>query len=704
MADTARRIAGFNELSQGINNGVAADLVPPNQAWQAVNVSFRGNVPETRPPWMNHPITNVPPTWSGIFQGSAHYDGQSGPSGWLVARGGRFFFLTDDNFTLTDITTQVALVNNAAFTQPGVGNNVTVTFNYTPPVNVGDTVMFGLVHYIVQPLVGAGPLQLLLQQVDPGGGVVPIGTGLTNNAGVQYISIAVYPPNKDFVFIFQAENYLIVLGGQEATMIYDGSTLRLSGPDEVPSGFLGAYGWGRIWICNPDRRTFEAGDIVYGPSGTAMFGFRDAILKFTENDFLNEGGSFGVPYEAGPITSMQFLVATDTSLGLGQLLVGTTNMVFSVNAPVERTTWKSLTYPIQTISIIDYGPRGPRHTISINGDMWYRAEDGIRSFISSVRNFPSPGNTPMSREVDPILFEDTPQLLFYGSAMLFDNKMFMTVSPFRDFSQQVNHRGLIVINFDVLSNLRVKETPIWEGLQTGLNILQLSKARIQGEERGFIWAQGQDIELWEVLTDGISDQFVTSNGTVNIRRTDIACILQTRSEDYSSAMDLKRLIMGEIYLEDVADMVVMQISYRPDDYPNWVPWQQFAVCSTVSQCYPHPPGVCLFQTNARSYAARLTLPQPRDDCNLMTGKPMREFHKCQFQLLWTGHARVHKFFTHTKLQTQNTEGWCPPKVTCVLFPVCEQSLFIYDSHGGQGILGEGGEFILGEGGGILLPE
>ena len=65
---------------------------------------------------------------------------------------------------------------------------------------------------------------------------------------------------------------------------------------------------------------------------------------------------------------------------LGELFLNSSNGAFSVNAPVDRTIWKNLTYPIQTVCLIDYGPTGPRNGASVNGDWWYRSVDGVRSF------------------------------------------------------------------------------------------------------------------------------------------------------------------------------------------------------------------------------------------------------------------------------------------------------------------------------------
>lgn len=755
MADVARKIAGFVELSLGINNGISPNLLPPDQAFNAVNVTFRGDTPITRDPWFNHILNNPPATWTGIFQGSMHYDGEAGQSGWLVARGGHFFFITDDTFKMSDVTPNVIIVTVGDFIQPGAGNQITIDINGNPPLNPGDTITIQGIQYTVisvplnqlvlqqvsasvgtstnanytQPAVGAtvsvtvlsstwakvgqavqvatGGLyhvaqipdttHLVLTNLGAGGNAVPTtvinspqvitpgvasGTAIFDSAGTTQITeIETYPATLNFVYMFQAENYGIVLGGQEKSLIWDGKQLRQAGVQEVPSGFIGAYGWGRIWITRPDRRTFVAGDIVFGPSGTAQNGFRDAILKFTENDFLNEGGSFGVPYNAGPITAMQFLATQDTSLGIGVLLVSTTNMIFSVNAPVDRTTWKNLQYPIQTVSLIDYGALGPRSAVPINGDMWYRSIDGVRSFIVARRFFPNPGNTPMSHEL-PILDLDTPALLFFSSGINFDNKLFMTVSPSSDLNNQVTHKGLAIMNFDLVSDLQTKTAPCWEGISTGLNILQIDKARIAGDERGFIWAQGPtDVELWELTTDNqIADQYYTTNaGVVSIATTRISCLMQTRAEDYGFPMELKRLVMGEFYIEDIADQVDFVLSFKPDQYCNWIPWKSFSLCSKASLCAPNAD-LCIIPNNARAYAARLTIPQPDDSCNAMTGLPAREFHDCQFMIQWTGHCRIRRFMTHVKIQTQPTEGICPPTVSCLAFPCCDTPLFTYDSH------------------------
>ena len=110
----------------------------------------------------------------------------------------------------------------------------------------------------------------------------------------------------------QAENYMIIQDGSTRAIIFDGGGARRSSAEanEVPTGTAMAYSNGRLWVAKTDRKTLVAGDIVYGPSGTSEHGRRDAVLKFTENDFLNEGGEFSA--YGGNIRALKPIGVVDT--------------------------------------------------------------------------------------------------------------------------------------------------------------------------------------------------------------------------------------------------------------------------------------------------------------------------------------------------------------------------------------------------------
>lgn len=678
-----RYFAGFSTLEAGMNGGISPSLIGKNQVAASVNVTYRGGFATTRPGFSRYPLTlqgTAITHWTGRWQGSCRYETPS-RNGWVVSRGGRLFFLEDSTWIVTEVTPILFSVTTAAFTVPAINGSVTIAVNSETPFAIGQTVFIDGGSYTITVVFTNG-----ITATYNGGAshaTAPAGAAISNSTA-QISSYQTNPASLDFVYLFQAENYVIVLAGNNPTIIFDGSSSRRSMIKEVPPGFLGVYGWGRIWICLPDRISFVAGDLIRGASGTPQNGYRDAILKFTENDVINTGGAFGVPANAGLITSMQFLATQDTSLGVGVLLVGTTNMVFSVNAPVDRTVWKSLSYPIQTISLLDYGPLSPNGSVSVNGDMWYRSQDGFRSFIVARRNFGRPGNTPLSREISPIIEKDSDNLLFYNSGIRWDNKLYETVSPFRTLDG-VLHQGLAVINYDLISNLQGNSSAAWEGANTGLSIFQITKGNIHGTERAFAFVSNVNgLEFWELMRakDSTLDQYNLPESQPPIRNP-ISSWLETRAEDFTLPITLKLLYMAAFYIDDIVDSVSFTVKYKPDQYPEWILWQTFTVCAKVSQCTI--PGVAVpcvtWQPNARLYAARVTIGQPQDTCvpGMIISQPPRLGHEFQFRLEWTGHCRIRKFEPQVKPQTQPTEGDCPGIIPCAILQDCGTKWFDYVS-------------------------
>jgi len=181
---------------------------------------------------------------------------------------------------------------------------------------------------------------------------------IANQFKVQDITVAGSPNSSllEFTWMEQAEQFFIMQDGVSAPYIFDGATARRATPNEIPVGTIIQYVMGRLWIASPDRHQFVAGDLVYGPSGTATYNYRDAVLKMTENDLLATGGAFSIPDSAGQITAIVPIAVLDTSTGQGPLIIFTETQAFSVNAPIDRAIWKLVTYPIQTISMIGPGP------------------------------------------------------------------------------------------------------------------------------------------------------------------------------------------------------------------------------------------------------------------------------------------------------------------------------------------------------------
>lgn len=687
----ARVYGGFGAVPSGMDGGRSPSLLPADQYALGINTSVNGSLLTARPSWRQHALTFSDATtqanFTGKYQGDEFYRSDFGRSGWVISVAGHLFFV-NTSYIVTEITPKLTITTTQSFVVPGVGSSVNIFVSSESPLSVGEFIFIDSGQYQVTNLFTNE-----ISAIYAGGAAnatAAAGNGVTDQNGNTIFEYQSNPADYDFVYMFQAEFYMIILGGQHKTIIFDGSVARQAAQDEIPPGILGAYGWGRIWICLDDRRSFVAGNLCFDTQGggTQQYNFRDSILKFTDNTFLNGGGTFGVPINAGFITSMQFLATQDTSLGVGVLLVGTDGgSVFSVNAPVDRTTWQNLTYPIQTVSLIGAGPKGPRSTIPVNQDMWFRWRDGLRSFVVARRYMNQPGNIPMSREVNDVLDNDYKPLLFYGSGVYFDNRLVMTCDPART-NNGVHHSGLVALNFDEASNLQNNAPPCYEGFWSGLNIFRIGITEIMNEDRAFAFVNGTNgIEFWELMsesedqTDDINEN--VSNGITTQCRTPVEWAVESRSDPFGDPDQLTNLVMGSLYIDQITDNVTIVVKWRPDQYPIYQTWQTINLCAPVKQCTPPPvANPCQpFMPTVPQYVSRLTIPQPPDNCALVSGLDLRFGREYQFRLEITGRCRIRGFKVHAEPQLQDMEGTCPPNVQCTALPFCDSSIFTFDSHG-----------------------
>ena len=565
---------GFITLERGIDSGRVPASLNRNQASFAVNTTFRGGYPASRPGWIKRNLSfkrcdkedELDPCemvddldmlaafQDGQFQGSAYYDGILTDSSLVVSISGNLYRVRPNvTFTVTDIT-------------PATANSSRLTKTW----------------------------------------------------------------------FCQAEEFMVIQDGQSKPIVFDGSgSRRLERDDELPVGTCMAYGQGRIWVASPSGFSFMAGDLVYGSSGTAAYGYRDAVLKATENQFLNEGGEFGMPANSGGIRAMTFTNNLDTSLGQGPLLIHTPQLIASVQAPIDRTVWKDLQYPIQTVALTGYGALSDNATITANGDVFYRSTDGIRSFALARRDMGMWGNTPVSAEMNRVLQYDSDWMLPYSSAVVFDNRLFMTVSPYYVRGHGVPHRGLAVMDFDILSRMSGKEQPAWEGIWTGLTILQLVKGMFDGQERCFAWVSNgaKQIELWEFTTnlphdnaDGVDSRITWS--------------LEPKSFDFDDPFGLKYLEFGELFIDQLQGELSCKAWFRSDAYAKWVDWHNAGWTEEAEDemtlgSTPSPPLVPRLQGRSK-----MRLPRPTYTVDDTEGKQLRAFFTIQPRFEFTGKGRL----------------------------------------------------------------
>lgn len=479
------------------------------------------------------------------------------------------------------------------------------------------------------------------------------------------------PSNALQTWFTQAEDWLLMQDGSSRPFCYDGATSRRLTIGEVPGGTVMEYALGRLWIASPDGKEFVAGDLVGSSSGSPAYAYRDAVLKFTENTFLNEGGSFAVPYNSGGITAIRYAANLDSSLGQGPIEVFTTNGAFSINAPFDRTTWKNLTYPIQTVSLASPGAMSQNGTVRINNDIWYRSIDGIRSYIVGRRDQMQWGCLPVSEEMVKLLDYDTPSLLRYSSAVLFDNRLIATATPVWDQDQGVYHRALAVMDFDLISTIGARVgpeyQPAWDGMWTGRNIFQLVLSTYRGMERCFAFTWNSDdevIELFELTTDGAYDY---QEPGVPSR---IKWGFETRLFDFGTPNSLKSLERADVAPGQIQGTVDFDFKYRSDEDPCWKDWNSFQLCATDSDCTP--TGCWTPTTFQKSFRSRVTLPAPPDSCTSQTTRS-RSGTRHQARVEITGACAIKQMVLYSRiLQEAPFNGCQPSTATCTEDTCCPE--------------------------------
>lgn len=398
---------------------------------------------------------------------------------------------------------------------------------------------------------------------------------------------------------------------------------------ELPAGRMGAYGMGCNAVTLTDGLSYIIGDVVGAASGTPALNYRDAVLRVTENTFLAGGGNFRVPNTGDTITSAVFPPQLDTSLGQGALMIGTPDSIWSNAGPgTDPSTWETLTFPIVTESLKDKGTLGQWSTFLVNSDTYFRSTDGISSLVIAQRQFYDWGNKPISNEMIRVLDADDQTLLNYSSGISFDNRAIVTASP-QSTAYGVVHQGTVDLNFDLISTVRTKAPPAWDGLWTGLNIFQLIKGKVNGNKRAFAFTYNFNTfqgELYEFLAE--RNTLVGDNGTTPIFWAfETAVMFGPTIKNEEEFIELRD---GHMALDQIQGNVEISVFYRPDNYPCWVKWTSFSICATLAQ-----------SNGQQGYRTRIGFGEPSVlETEESNNQPLRNGYFFQLRVEIKGQCRV----------------------------------------------------------------
>lgn len=539
------------------------------------------------------------------------------------------------------------LVNGQSYTSLDSQNTVTLKANSVIagvgfPANtpIYDGTGTNILAYATAPFVAPAPLatiEIPIDRVYPGivGSVAVIKRPSPySETQWEVTAIGTTAPAPDHVLLVNLSDTpagTVAIG----TVIYSRAELPAAGPMD--------YYMGRIWLAN--GREYVAGDIVGGPTGTAVYNFRDSILKLVENTYLSLGGTFRVPTNAGNIRALKHPANLDTALGEGQLLVFTRESIYSVNVVPTRAEWQTLEEPIQRVVQINHGTTSDWSVSAVNGDLFYRSVNGINSLIQAIRYFNQWGNRPISVEEERATSIEDNSLLIYASGICFDNRLLETALP-QESDVGVIHKAILPLNFDLISTLGQTLPPAWEGVNEGLDFLKLLKGDFGGRERAFAFVRSRqapnNIELWELTADQIEDE--NSFGD-----TRIVWALETPAFTWEIPFTLKELDTIELWIDRLYGTVDFLVQFRPDQHPCWEYWHKWQICNPKNNC--EDPGVLLpcdypQQIYKPSYRATMVLPRPPSLCQVQNARPINFGYSFQFRIWVKGYCRLRGFLAH----------------------------------------------------------
>lgn len=453
-------------------------------------------------------------------------------------------------------------------------------------------------------------------------------------------------PSLPLAWLEQAEQYLIIQNGVDAALIYDGALIRRADPAmrEVPTGTAMCYNEeiGRLCVA-VGTNEIQIGDVVGGPTG---------ILKFTETGYLAEGGKFRVPLKYGKVKAMSMIANLDRSNGQGPMVVFAEEGLSTFNLPPNRDKWKELDYPPQVNMPIRYSAMSQNSIVMVNGDLFYRAKDGLRSFLYALREFQAPGNVAVSSEMDRVISKDTQGLLRFACGMLFDNRILFSLSP-APSANGTYHRGWGSLDLNLISRMGTKAPPTYDGLWTGVRPTGMLTGTFDEEERAFIFALNSDNEneLWELHREVGYDN----------TESRVGCALETRMFNFNNPFEMKDLQNVEVWVDNVRGPVTMGVQWRSDSFSCYTSFcKEAELCATDKDCVTADDDDCkALESFNPGYRTRLNFGQPSDACDELDKKPLRKFFECQFRVYWSGQCRIRRILARAN---QVDEEVFPPAV------------------------------------------
>jgi hypothetical protein len=468
-------------------------------------------------------------------------------------------------------------------------------------------------------------------------------------------------PVLQHAWFAQGFEWLVIQDGLNKPIIWDGTNkARRAGVDEVPTGSVMATIHGRLVVSSADgTNQIAVGDIVYGEDQTSTAD----IIRFTEIQYWAEGGAFGAPVYVGDITGLYAMPYLDTGTGQNELVVLGTEGAVSLDLSRPRTQW--LDTQLLRISLIGGGCVSSHSLTALNGDLFFRSAEGIRSYRNARAEFQqSWKQTPISSDVRYWQDYDRPDLLQFNSQVSWNNYLLSTCSPQLEGANSLYagfhryHRGFVVMDAEPASSTARQGLPLWYGMHTGIRPTQFVEGRIESSHRCFAFSFDRDgtNRLYEITRSSRNDTFETQPRKIwsGYDSPSFGTIERTTSD-----FELKTLEGGELAVSDLRESTAIELFVRPDNSPCFFEHYSKSVgCDCLpSECF----------TTTRPGQARMTF-NISETCDPSTQKDIRKLHRWQARVRALGYLKVdtlaYRFIAEKNPTTCGVVGGTCTPITC----------------------------------------
>ena len=383
-----------------------------------------------------------------------------------------------------------------------------------------------------------------------------------------------------------------------------------------------------------------------GSGGYVTFilsGQESDVLNFQEDDYLATGGVLASPTQMGKIQNLAFPTIADTATGQGDLLAFCDNGVCSFAVSQPRSSWKKIN-SFQRVTLADIGCLGDRTVTNVNGDIFFRSHDGVRSYRNAAATQGTPGQNSISAELRTFLNADSTKQATEASGIYFDSRYLLAAWGKPNYlGNQTVYSSILSLDFGpVQRNNRANVvSPAYDGAWTGLNFYQLIRGVFSQKERAFGFVDNFGaLSLYELRPDRFYD---SSLGVT----TPIRSVVETRSFEFEKPYTLKKLSRADIWLSNLQGQVDFKVYFRPDKFPCWIEWTNFQKNAQMSYC-PSSPEEYLSKipTSLPQFRPQIRLTTPPDTIDPSTNRLFRMGYEFQLRIEWVGCASLDKVLIH----------------------------------------------------------